>query len=291
MSTVHESYLVGLIGDGITASMTPPMHEAEAAAQGLQYLYRPIDLAQIGRPAEDVGDLLRAGRDLGFNAFNITHPCKQIVLDHLDEVSDRAAALQAVNTVLVQGGRFVGHNTDQTGFSAALATELPGAVKDHVVQLGTGGAGSAVAYALLDSGVRHLGLFDIDPERAAARAQALASHFPQAQVSAVGPEGLSEAVTRADGLVNCTPIGMHHHPGAPIDLELIDARQWVADVIYLPVDTPLVRRARSLGCPVLDGGAMAVGQAVDAFRLITGLEADRSRMRRHFLAMLTAQQG
>ncbi|MDO5618670.1 shikimate dehydrogenase [Kocuria sp.] len=291
MSTVHESYLVGLIGDGITASLTPPMHEAEADAHGLRYIYRPIDLASIQRPGEDVGDLLRAGRDLGFNAFNITHPCKQTVLACLDEVSERAQALQAVNTVLIRDGKFVGHNTDQTGFSAALAAELPTVAKGHVVQLGTGGAGSAVAYALLDSGVEHLSLFDIDPDRAGERAQALARHFPQARVAAVTAGDLAAQVRAADGLVNCTPIGMHHHPGAPLDLELVTTEHWVADVIYLPVDTPLIRTARSLGCPVLDGGAMAVGQAVDAFRLITGLEADRSRMRRHFLDLLALQQG
>lgn len=289
MSTAAESYLVGLIGDGITASLSPPMHEAEAAAQGLLYLYRPIDLARIGRPGTDVGELLAAGRDLGFNAFNITHPCKQLVLEHLDEVSDRARALQAVNTVLIRDGRFIGHNTDQTGFSAALAAELPSVTKDRVVQLGTGGAGSAVAYALLDSGVQHLSLFDIDPARAAERATALTGHFPDATVTAVGPEQLAAAVVEANGLVNCTPIGMHHHPGTPLDLALVTARHWVADVIYLPVETPLISHARSVGCEVLDGGSMAVGQAVDAFGLITGLTADRHRMRSHFLKLVASQ--
>lgn len=290
MSTIHESYLVGLIGDAITASLTPPMHEAEAQNQGLRYLYRPVDLTAIGRSGDDVGELLRAGRDLGFNAFNITHPCKQMVLQHLDQVSERAQALQAVNTVLIQDGRFVGHNTDQTGFSAALAAELPGVPKDRVLQLGTGGAGSAVAFALLDSGVEHLSLFDLDRERAAERARALSGHFPTAVIAAIGPDDLPSHAAQANGVVNCTPIGMHHHPGAPLELELVTGQHWVADVIYLPVDTPLIQHARSLGAPVLDGGAMAVGQAVDAFRLITGREADRQRMRQHFLSLLAAQQ-
>ena len=148
MSTTSESYLVGLIGDGITRSLTPPMHETEARNHGLHYLYRPVDLEVIGRPGEDVGELLRAGRDLGFNAFNITHPCKQLVLDHLDEVAPEAAALRAVNTVVIRDGRFVGHNTDVSGFAAGFRAVLPGAAKDRVVQVGTGGAGSAVASAL-----------------------------------------------------------------------------------------------------------------------------------------------
>jgi len=291
MSTTSESYLVGLIGAGITASLTPPMHEAEAAHHGLHYLYRPVDLDVIGRPGTDVGDLLAAGRDLGFNAFNITHPCKQLVLDHLHETTSEAAALKAVNTVLIQNGRFIGHNTDQTGFAAGLRSVLPDAPKDRVVQLGTGGAGSAVASALLSQGVQCLHLFDVDPARATERAQALGELFPHQQVLAAAPAELPALIAAADGIVNATPVGMHHHPGAPFDTALLDGTQWVADVIYLPVDTELITAARAAGCRVLDGGHMAVGQAADAFALITGVEPDRARMRAHFLELLHAQQG
>ncbi|MFI7481157.1 shikimate dehydrogenase [Kocuria sp. M1R5S2] len=289
MSTTSESYLVGLIGEGITRSLTPPMHEAEARRHGLHYLYRPIDLEVIGRPAQDVGELLRAGRDVGFNAFNITHPCKQLVLGHLDDVAPEAAALGAVNTVVIRDGRFVGHNTDQTGFAAGLRAVLPGAAKDRVVQVGTGGAGSAVASALLAAGVGTLHLFDVDPGRATERAAALGRTFPDRTVAAATAQALPELVADADGVVNATPVGMHHHPGTPVDTEWLQARQWVADVVYLPVETQLVAAARSIGCQVLDGGHMAVGQAVDAFRLITGVEPDRDRMRAHFLELLGSQ--
>lgn len=291
MSTTSESYLVGLIGDGITASLSPAMHEAEAAHHGLHYLYRPIDLRVIGRPPEDVGELLRAGRDLGYSAFNITHPCKQLVLEHLDEMTPAARALQAVNTVLIDGDRLIGHNTDQTGFAVGLTTVLSDAPKDTVVQIGTGGAGSAVASALLSSGVRTLHLFDTDPERARERAEALGAQFPTQRVEAASTEGRDELVRTADGVVNATPVGMHHHPGSPIDTDLLHGGQWVADVIYLPVDTPLIVAARAAGCRVLDGGHMAVGQAADTFALVTGIAPDRERMRAHFLELLRAQQG
>ena len=290
MSTTSESYLVGLIGDGIISSLSPAMHETEARHHGLHYLYRPIDLEVIGRPATDVGALMTAGRDLGFNAFNITHPCKQLVLEHLDEISPAAQALGAVNTVLVHNGRFIGHNTDVSGFAAGFAAVLPGAAKDRVVQVGTGGAGAAVASALLSSGTRTLYLFDVDPARAAERATVMAERFPDQQVHAATAKELPDLIGTADGVVNATPVGMHHHPGAPFDTNLLQARQWVADVIYLPVDTELIVAARAQGCQVLDGGHMAVGQAVDAFRLITGLEPDRARMRAHFLDLVAAQQ-
>lgn len=290
MSTPSESYLVGLIGDGITASLSPAMHEAEARHHGLHYLYRPIDLEVIHRPGTDVGELLRAGRDLGFNAFNITHPCKQLVLEHLDEISPAARALRAVNTVLIQNGQFIGHNTDQSGFAAGLTTQLPGASKEEVVQIGTGGAGSAVAAALLSSGTRTLHLSDMDPERAEERSAAMTALFPDRRVHTATARELPGLIGAADGVVNATPVGMHQHPGTPFDTDLLTGSQWVADVIYLPVDTQLIVAARAAGCQVLDGGHMAVGQAVDAFRLITGVEPDRARMRAHFLDLVAAQR-
>ena len=290
MSTRTESYLVGLVGDGVLPSLTPPMHEREGDVQGLRYLYRPIDLREIGLPAESVGDLLRSARTLGFNGLNVTHPCKQLVLEHLDEVAPDARRLGAVNTVVIQDGRFVGHNTDFSGFAAALATGLPGAKLDRVVQLGAGGAGSAVAYALLSAGVRTLDLVDVDPERAAARAAELSGLFPDSTITARTTAELPQLMQPADGLVHCTPVGMAAHPGVPLNLDLLESRHWVADIVYRPIETELVRGARAKGCEVLDGGRMAVGQAADAFRIFTGLEADPDRMRAHFLELVAAEE-
>jgi len=263
------------------------MHEREARQNGLQYLYRPVDLSVNGRSGTEVGDLLHYGRDLGFNAFNITHPCKQLVMEHLDEVSDDAERLGAVNTVLVTDSGFSGHNTDHSGFGRALSTGLPGAALEKVVQLGAGGAGAAVAYALLKAGVGELTLVDLDAERVQERAQALSALFPAAQVTAGTSTDLPEALAAADGFVQATPVGMHSHPGMPVDPALLRPQLWVADVIYRPVRTKLIDSAEAMGCRVLDGGHMAVGQAVDAFELITGIRPDSSRMRAHFLEMVS----
>jgi len=286
MSGTSESHLVGLIGSGITHSLTPPMHEEEADRQGVRYLYRPIDLDVIGRPGSDAGDLLRWGRDLGFTAFNITYPCKQTVIDELDELSDDARRLGAVNTVLVRDGRFVGHNTDHSGFARGLATGLPDADLSTIVQLGTGGAGSAVAYALLAAGAQTLYLSELDAQRAADAASAFAALFPDRTIEAIGPADLPRVMPTATGLVNATPIGMHHHPGMPLDTALLRPELWVADVVYRPVETELLRHASALGCRVLDGGHMAVGQAIDTFELITGIRPDGDRMRSHFLGLI-----
>jgi shikimate dehydrogenase len=290
MSNRTESYLVGLVGDGVMPSLTPHMHEREADVQGLRYLYRPIDLLDLGLPGDSVGRLLQGASDLGFNGLNITHPCKQLVLQHLDEVSADALKLGAVNTVVIEDGRFIGHNTDFSGFAAALATGLPGAKLERVVQLGAGGAGSAVAYALLTAGVRTLDLVDVDPGRCAARAAELAGFFPDRTVSARTTAELPQLMPVADGLVHCTPMGMAAHPGAPLELGLLESRHWVADIVYRPIDTELVRAARAKGCDVLDGGRMAVGQAADAFRIFTGLEPDADRMRSHFLELVASEE-
>ncbi|MBO1268164.1 shikimate dehydrogenase [Arthrobacter cavernae] len=290
MSNRAESVLVGLIGEGVTPSLTPPMHEREADVQGLRFLYRPIDLLELALPAAAVGDLLLAARQLGFNGLNITHPCKQLVLDHLHEISDDARRLGAVNTVLIRDGRFIGHNTDFSGFGSAFAAGLPGAALDRVVQLGAGGAGSAVAYALLTAGVKALDLVDMDPARCAERAAELAGLFPGATVTARTTAELPQLMPLADGLVHCTPVGMAAHPGLPLDIALVEPRHWVADIVYRPIETELVRGARVKGCRVLDGGRMAVGQAADAFRLFTGRDADPDRMRAHFLELVDAEE-
>ena len=148
-SSEDNKVVVGLIGAGIGASFSPALHEREAALLGLDYEYRLLDLDELGRPAEDVGALVREAQRDGLRGLNVTHPCKQLVIEHLDELSDEAAALGAVNTVVFEGDRRVGHNTDASGFREAFERRLPGARTDRVVLLGAGGAGAAVGHALI----------------------------------------------------------------------------------------------------------------------------------------------
>lgn len=282
MSTVSDSFLVGLIGEGTTASLSPPMHEREAAEHDLHYLYRPIDLPALGLSACDAPRLLSAGIELGYNAFNITHPVKQRIMEHLDEIDDHARALGAVNTVLIKDGRTYGHNTDFSGYTTGLNHQLKDPDLSHVVQLGSGGAGSAVAYALLRAGTEQLSLIDLDVERCLERAESLQKQFPGQHVVAVPHQDLADALSTATGFAQCTPVGMTRHPGMPVDIDSVPQGTWVSDVIYLPRNTELITAARHRGLPTADGGGMAVGQAVDAFRMITGITPDHSRMSDHF---------
>lgn len=285
-----RSYLVGLIGSGIGSSSTPALHESEADAHGVRYLYRTIDIDGLGRTAADGAELVRQAQELGYDALNITHPCKQTVLSALDELSPDAELLGAVNTVVFRDGRAIGANTDHSGFAQGLRDGLDSPALDRVVLLGSGGAGSAIAFALLNAGTRVLSVFDPVVERARAVRTALGPAFPGAEIVAIGADELAAAIGAADGLVNATPIGMVGHPGIPVDPSLLHSGLWVADAIYRPLRTELIETAQALGCAVLDGGRMVVGQAADTFRLITGRDADPERMRARFLALTGATQ-
>jgi shikimate dehydrogenase len=275
-----DSYLVGLVGTGIGPSLSPALHEHEADLLGLRYLYRRLDLDELGLTADAVGDVLAAARVAGYDGLNVTHPCKQRVLAHLDELDPTAAALGAVNTVVFRDGRAVGHNTDTTGFARAVELGLPGARLDRVALLGAGGAGAACAHALLTLGAGQIEVFDLQPARAERLATALASRFGPGRVVAGG--SLADSLSPVDGLVPATPTGMDTHPGLPVPAELLEPRLWLADVVYRPLNTALVECARTRGCRVLDGRRMAVFQAADAFRLFTGRTPDAARMLRHF---------
>lgn len=278
-------YLVGLVGQGVGPSLTPALHMAEGRANGLDYVYRVIDLTAAGLVPEQIGDIIAWTRILGFTALNVTYPCKQSVIAHLDTLDDGAAALGAVNTVVFEQDRTVGYNTDAPGFSTGFAEGLPGAATANVVLLGAGGAGAAVGHALLDLGTEHLTIVDLDIDRAAALAGELASRHRDARVDASPFDKLSILLPHSDGLVHCTPTGMADHPGMPFDPALLHPGLWVADIVYRPLTTALLAAAREAGCRTLDGGFMAVHQASIAFSLITGITPDADRMSRHFRSL------
>ncbi|WP_335988263.1 shikimate dehydrogenase [Glycomyces sp. MUSA5-2] len=283
------AHLIGLVGAGIGPSLSPALHEREAHELGLRYQYRRLDLLDLGIGPDRVGDLLAAARLTGYTGLNVTHPVKQAVIAHLDSLSEEAAVLGAVNTVLFKGGKAVGYNTDASGFARSAMGGLAGARLDRVVLLGAGGAGAAVAHALLGIGAGHVQVLDLDADRSARLADALGAHFGRDRITA-GPAGdLASALDGADGLVHATPTGMAAHPGTAVPTALLHPGLWVAEVVYFPLETPLLAAARAAGCRVLDGGRMAVYQAVDSFRLFTGTEPDADRMLRHFDALAAAR--
>ena len=282
-TAIKSPYRVGLIGAGIQASRTPSMHEHEAAAQGMHCEYKLIDLEKLQVGADALPDLLKDAEDKGFAGLNITYPCKQTVLALLDALSDDARAIGAVNTVVLANGKRIGHNTDWWGFAESFRHGLPDARKDSVVQLGAGGAGAAVAHAMLTLGARKLSIFDLDAGRAKNLAADLCARFGADR--ALAGFDLAAAMAASGGLVHATPTGMVKYPGLPLPAALLRPAMWVAEIVYFPLETELLRVARELGCRTLNGSGMAVFQAVEAFRLFTGVAPDAERMQRHFASM------
>ena len=270
--------LVGLIGANIQQSLSPALHEDAFAAIGMTGHYHLMDVDVLRDRTLD--GLLAAAREAGFAGVNVTFPFKEAVIPLLDSVSDEARQIGAVNTVVIDAqGRTTGHNTDRSGFRAAFAETFgkDAARGQWALQLGAGGAGRAVAFALMDLGVASLRIYDRDHDRArklcadlGERAQPLDAPEPAAAAAAV--------------IVNATPIGMQGHPGLPMTPDLVRAGQFVADVIYTPLETEFLKAAKARGARTMGGAGMCVHQAVDAFRHFSGKTPDIARLKRTFAA-------
>ena len=278
---MRKSMLVGLVGANISNSLSPALHEDAFATAGIAGHYHLMDVNRLkGRSLED---LLTAVRTAGFAAINVTHPFKEAIIPLLDEVSAGARQIGAVNTVVIDPlGRTIGHNTDRSGFCRGFEETLGRAAAGdrEVLLLGAGGAGRAVAFALMDLGVSRLLVHDKEQARAATLCADLMVKFGPNRCTLVASP--NDGVESAAGIVNATPVGMLGYAGMPIAETLIHPGHWVADIVYTPLETQLIAKARARGCRVMTGGSMCVHQAADAFRLFTGLSPDVARMRRLF---------
>ena len=275
-----ETVLIGLVGQGIGLSRTPAMHEFEGTHFGLRYVYRLLDTDRMGAPTPDLAQIIRAAEIAGFAGLNVTYPYKRQAIELLDDLSDMARRIGAVNTIVFKDGKRYGHNTDCLGFSTCFRLEMQNAPRDTVLLLGAGGAGGAIADALLDGGVKRLCIHDIERETAAALVSRLAGQVEGKRVELV--TDIRAAVGAANGIVTATPVGMAKLPGTPIPVEHLDAGHWVIDIIYFPMETEFLRAARNIGCHALSGAGMAIHQAARAFELFTGLTPDANRMKATF---------
>lgn len=278
-SVTAQTLRMGLVGRSITLSRTPAMHEAEAARQGLSCRYGLIDTD--GQARTQLSTILDRAEADGFAGLNITFPHKQDVIPLLDEVSDAVRRVGAVNTVVFRDGRRFGHNTDFWGFAESFRRGLPHAPLDTVLLIGAGGAGGAVAHALSDLGAKRILISDTRRDAAEALSAAICASGGHAEAE----PNLVSAAARADGIVNATPMGMAKLPGTPLDPTCLTAGHWVADIVYFPLETALLKAARQAGCRTLPGEGMAIFQAVRAFELFTGRPADPDQMRATFRSL------
>jgi shikimate dehydrogenase len=284
----NRQALIGLLGANIMKSLAPALHIDAFAAAGITGHYHLMDIDQL--PRRTLQSLLEAVKTAGFIGVNVTFPFKQAVIPLLDALSPEARQIGAVNTVVIgKTGHTIGYNTDRSGFRLNFE-DGPGraaAEGKTAVLVGAGGAGSAVAFALMDLGLKTLIVHDQDKARATALAADVIAHFGAGRCRLA--ERLTEEIAAADGVANATPIGMTGIPGNPVPVEALRPDHWVADVIYSPMQTELIKAAAAKRARTLTGGGMCVYQAVDAFRLFTGLDPDVARMHRTFDAALAAR--
>lgn len=284
--TNHRTYLLGLLGENIAESLTPAMHEIEAKRQGIPLVYRVVDPQAMGIAEPDWPVVVEQAINFGFDGLNVTHPAKQSVIPALDDLDEDAALLGAVNTIVVKEGRLIGRNTDHSGFSRALATIGVDPRAGEVIQIGAGGAGSAIAYALLSAGTPKLSIADIDSVRADALISRLSAAFDGSRMRSISPDELQRAARGASGVVNSTPVGMTGiSDSSPFPIDALRSDMWVGDAVYRPLRTALVTSAGELGCTVFGGSHMAVGQAAAAFTMFTGSGSDSAAMLETFESM------
>jgi shikimate dehydrogenase len=280
--------LLGLIGANIMGSLSPALFADAFAAAGIDGFYHLMDIDRL--PERRLANLLDAIKTAGFAGTNITYPFKQDVIALLDAVDPEAAQIGAVNTVAIEpDGRTTGYNFDRRGWRNGFEESLGrNSAKDAtVVLVGAGGAGRAVAFALMDLGVAVIIIHDSDGVRANALNADLARHYGVSCCRVTSD--LARDIAAAHGVVNATPVGMRGFPGNPVPISALKASHWTADVIYTPIETEFIKAAAAKGARVLNGGGMCVHQAVQAFRLFTGIAPDVARMHRAFATALAAR--
>jgi shikimate dehydrogenase len=279
--TASKKLRTGLIGAPIAHSASPAMHERAAEALGLRGHYQLIEVA--GADAAGLRMMLEGVRRLGFAGVNVTYPYKEAVVPLLDELAPGAAAMGAVNTVVVRDGRLIGHNTDTTGFARAVAPLLAPS-GNAVAVIGTGGVGKAIAFALASLKVSGLRIFDSETARAEKLASLLARHG-----GATVAKSVEDALDGATGLVNGTPVGMLPNRSMPVPAALLHEKMWVADAVYPPLITPLLAAAQAKGARIMTGRELAIYQAADAFELFTGLAPSTEDMGEAFDEVMAAR--
>jgi quinate/shikimate dehydrogenase (NAD+) len=280
--------LVGLIGANITGSLSPALFADGFAAAGIDGYYHLLDVDRL--PERRLPKVLDAIKAAGFAGVNITFPFKQEIIPLLDALDAEAKQIGAVNTVTIgEDGRTTGYNFDRRAWRSSFAETLGSdAARDAtVVLVGAGGAGRAVAFALMDLGVATLLIHDRDRTHADALRADLVRDYGErcCRIS----EDLDQDIAAADGVVNATPVGMRGFPGNPVPSSALRSSHWAADVIYTPAETEFIKAAAAKGARTLTGGGMCVHQAVAAFRRITGHTPDAGRMHRAFVAALAAR--
>ena len=268
-----KTKLLALIGDPVGHSLSPAMHNASFAADGLDLVYVALNVG-----ADDLPDAVRGAAALGLRGFNVTMPHKRAMVTLVDELDEGTRISGAVNTVVIEGRRLRGFNTDGPGMIEACREAGLGLDGRRILLLGAGGAAASVAAAFCDEGIGELHIVNRNVEHAGALAEKLRAAGKKVEIE-VHPTGALDGTVRAPIVVNATPLGMSDDDPLPLPLEYLDGITALVDAVYRPgAQTALVRRARERGATVVTGSRMLLHQGVLAQRLWTGRQPNVAAM-------------
>lgn len=264
----------GIFGHPVEHTFSPGMHNAAFAKIKRDACYVPFAVA----PA-DLERAVRAIVPLGIRGLNVTIPHKETIIPFLDDLTDDARMIGAVNTIEVARGRLTGHNTDGRGFLRSLREETGFRPKGKtVLMVGSGGAARAVGFSLALSGAQTILLCDLDAVKAKRLGRDI-ENKTAARVKVVNPEDLEKTGQAADCVINATPLGLKPGDPLPVPRHVIRKDRLICDLIYNPIRTPLLKAARAAGADALSGIGMLLYQGVIAFEIWTGGKAPVDVMR------------
>jgi shikimate dehydrogenase len=278
-----KTRIFGIFGFPVEHTFSPGMHNAAFKKLGMDACYVPFTV-----PREGLQEAARAIKALNFYGLNITVPHKENIVQFLDELSQEARLIGAVNTIEIKDGRLIGHNTDGRGFLRSL-TEVarfePRGKK--FLLIGSGGAARAVGYSLALAGAASILFRDLDSKKA----DALASDIQRStgvNVRSISEEETASAASNADCLINATPLGLKKNDPLPLPAAAINAGHLVCDLVYNPPETPFLKAAKTRRAKTLPGIGMLLYQGVIAFEIWTGKKAPvrvmKSALARQILA-------
>jgi shikimate dehydrogenase len=268
--------LTGLFGYPVEHSLSPSMHNDAFAKLGLNYLYLLFSIEP-----DNVDQAVAGIRGLGISGINVTIPHKQAVIPHLDQLSEEAELIGAVNTIENKEGTLIGHNTDGRGFIRSLKEETNFVATDKSVLLvGAGGAARAISFQLALEGIEKLFITDLELSKAEDLATEIKDNT-DVEVVTIGQEKIADIIADLDLLVDSTPVGMH--PNVDVDpvvgADLLHQDLIVYDVVYNPQETVLLQAAKRAGATAVSGLGMLLYQGVIAFEIWTGQQAPVDVMR------------
>ena len=266
---------LGLIGDNIARSRAPLLHCLAGRLAGLAVDYKRLVPRELGLSFDDTFAGCPAA---GYRGINITYPYKEQAARRVEIKDPLVRAMGAVNTVIFEAGGAKGYNTDYSGFIAAYRSVRGEQPAGRVCMIGAGGVGKAIAFALLKLGLAALTIVDLDPAKAADLAARLHRAAPELPISLAGDA--TSGADGAEGIVNCTPVGMVGHDGTPLARDRMRGAAWAFDAIYTPLVTQFLAEAEAEGLTVIGGYELFFHQGVDAWQIFAGRPVEPAALRR-----------